>query len=238
MVCGGNPMEPIKVLIADDEKGIRNIIVEYLSQEGIEVIEAVDGVDALNQFKKNAVALVILDVMMPKMEGWTVCKEIRKVSKIPIIMLTARGEEYDKLLGFELGIDDYVVKPFSPKELRARVRAHLARSQSLLEETPQKNEVILDELRIDMDARSVWLIDRYLQLTPKEYELLIFLAKNPKKVFSREQLLTSVWGYDFFGDDRTVDTHIKTLREHLKTYRKWIVTVWRIGYKFDPEAER
>ncbi|MCF8019184.1 MAG: response regulator transcription factor [Vallitaleaceae bacterium] len=231
-------MEPIKVLIADDEKGIRNIIVEYLSQEGIEVIEAVDGVDALNQFKRHNIDLVILDVMMPKIEGWTVCKEIRKVSKIPIIMLTARGEEYDKLLGFELGIDDYVVKPFSPKELRARVKAHLARSHSLLDTIPKKNEVIFGELRIDMDARSVWLEDRYLQLTPKEYELLIFLAENPKKVFSREQLLTSVWGYDFFGDDRTVDTHIKTLREHLKTYRKWIVTVWRIGYKFDPEVER
>lgn len=231
-------MEPLKVLIADDEKGIRNIIVEYLSQEGIDVIEAVDGVDALNQFKNHNIDLVILDVMMPKMEGWTVCKEIRKVSKIPIIMLTARGEEYDKLLGFELGIDDYVVKPFSPKELRARVKAHLARSQGMLDVVPKKNEFIFGELRIDMDARSVWLIDGYLQLTPKEYELLIFLAENPKKVFSREQLLTSVWGYDFFGDDRTIDTHIKTLREHLKTYRKWIVTVWRIGYKFDPEVER
>jgi len=231
-------MEPLKVLIADDEKGIRNIIVEYLSQEGIDVIEAVDGVDALNQFKNHNIDLVILDVMMPKMEGWTVCKEIRKVSKIPIIMLTARGEEYDKLLGFELGIDDYVVKPFSPKELRARVKAHLARSQGLLDVAPKKNAFIFGELRIDLDARSVWLLDGYLQLTPKEYELLIFLAENPKKVFSREQLLTSVWGYDFFGDDRTVDTHIKTLREHLKTYRKWIVTVWRIGYKFDPEVER
>ncbi|PKM58523.1 MAG: DNA-binding response regulator [Firmicutes bacterium HGW-Firmicutes-3] len=230
-------MEPVKVLIADDEKGIRNIIIEYLSQEGIEVIEAVDGVDALNQFKNHGIDLVILDVMMPKIEGWTVCKEIRKVSKIPIIMLTARGEEYDKLLGFELGIDDYVVKPFSPKELRARVKAHLARSQGLLDVAPKKKEFIFGELRIDMDARSVWLIDGYLQLTPKEYELLIFLAENPKKVFSREQLLTSVWGYDFFGDDRTVDTHIKTLREHLKTYRKWIVTVWRIGYKFDPEVK-
>jgi DNA-binding response OmpR family regulator len=228
-------MEPVKVLIADDEKGIRNIIIEYLSQEGIEVI--VDGVDALNQFKNHGIDLVILDVMMPKIEGWTVCKEIRKVSKIPIIMLTARGEEYDKLLGFELGIDDYVVKPFSPKELRARVKAHLARSQGLLDVAPKKKEFIFGELRIDMDARSVWLIDGYLQLTPKEYELLIFLAENPKKVFSREQLLTSVWGYDFFGDDRTVDTHIKTLREHLKTYRKWIVTVWRIGYKFDPEVK-
>jgi len=230
-------MDPMKVLIADDEKGIRNIIVAYLSQEGIEVIEAVDGVDALNQFKNHSIDLVILDVMMPKMEGWTVCKEIRKASKIPIIMLTARGEEYDKLLAFELGVDDYVVKPFSPKELRARVKAHLARSQSLLEVTPKKNEVIFGELRIDMDARSVWLMDTYLQLTPKEYDLLVFLAINPKKVFSREQLLTAVWGYDFFGDDRTIDTHIKTLREHLKVYRKWIVTVWRIGYKFDPEAE-
>ncbi|MDF1616080.1 response regulator transcription factor [Petrocella sp. FN5] len=230
-------MKPVKVLIADDEKGIRNIIAEYLSQEGIEVIEAVDGVDALNQFKNHSVDLVILDVMMPKMEGWTVCKEIRKVSKIPIIMLTARGEEYDKLLGFELGIDDYVVKPFSPKELRARVKAHLARRQDLLDEIPKKQEMTFGELRINLDARSVWLIDGYLQLTPKEYELLVFFAKNPNKVFSREQLLSAVWGYDYFGDDRTVDTHVKTLREHLKSYRKWIVTIWRIGYKFDPEAD-
>jgi DNA-binding response OmpR family regulator len=238
MMYGGDYLEPLKVLIADDEKGIRNIIVEYLNQEGIEVVEAVDGVDALNQFKKHAIDLVILDVMMPKMEGWTVCKEIRKVSKIPIIMLTARGEEYDKLLGFELGIDDYVVKPFSPKELRARVKAHLARSQSMLDVVPIKNEINLGELRIDKDARSVWLLDGYLQLAPKEYELLLFLVENPRKVFSREQLLSAVWGYDFFGDDRTVDTHIKTLREHLKSYRKWIVTVWRIGYKFDPEVEQ
>lgn len=229
-------MKSTNILIADDEAGIRNIIKEYMSLETYQVTEAVDGVDALNHFKNKPFDLIILDVMMPKMEGWTVCREIRKTSRVPIIMLTARGEEYDKLFGFEMGVDDYMVKPFSPKELMARVKALLLRSQFQQPVEIEKNEIVMASLRLDLDGRAVYLNDLLISMTPKEYDLLAFLIQNPKKVFSREQLLTSVWGYDFLGDDRTVDTHVKMVREHLKDYRKWLVTVWGIGYKFDPEV--
>lgn len=229
-------MKITNILIADDEAGIRNIIKEYMFLENYQVTEAVDGVDALNHFKNKPFDLIILDVMMPKMEGWTVCREIRKTSRVPIIMLTARGEEYDKLFGFEMGVDDYMVKPFSPKELMARVKALLLRSQFQQPIEIEKNEIVMDALRLDFDGRAIYLNDLLLSMTPKEYDLLAFLIQNPKKVFSREQLLTSVWGYDFLGDDRTVDTHVKMVREHLKDYRKWLVTVWGIGYKFDPEV--
>lgn len=229
-------MESIRILIADDEAGIRDIIQEYMTLEAYEGVEAVDGVDALNRFKKERFDLVILDVMMPKMEGWTVCREIRKTSTVPIIMLTARGEEYDKLFGFEMGVDDYMVKPFSPKELMARIKVLLKRNQVSTSTNLSTNEIRYQELRIDLDGRSVYIQDEQISLTPKEYDLLSFLAQNPKKVFSRDQLLTSVWGYDFLGDHRTTDTHIKMLREHLGIYRKWIVTVWGIGYKFDQEV--
>lgn len=229
-------MKSTNILIADDEAGIRNIIKEYMFLETYQVTEAVDGVDALNHFKNKPFDLIILDVMMPKMEGWTVCREIRKTSRVPIIMLTARGEEYDKLFGFEMGVDDYMVKPFSPKELMARVKALLLRSQFQQPVEIEKNEIVMASLRLDLDGRAVYLNDLLISMTPKEYDLLAFLIQNPKKVFSREQLLTSVWGYDFLGDDRTVDTHVKMVREHLKDYRKWLVTVWGIGYKFDPEV--
>lgn len=225
-------MNSTKILIADDEEGIRNMIKEYMSLENYQLTEAVDGMDALNHFKKERFDLIIVDVMMPKLDGWALCREIRKSSRVPIIMLTARGEEYDKLFGFELGVDDYVVKPFSPRELMARIKALLTRSQ--VQNVSPKNEIIFDGLQIDLDGRSVYCDGKELSMTPKEYELLIFLAQNPKKVISREQLLTSVWDFDFMGDDRTVDTHIKMLREHLGDYRRWIVTVWGIGYKFDP----
>lgn len=225
-------MNSTKILIADDEEGIRNMIKEYMSLENYQLTEAVDGMDALNHFKKERFDLIIVDVMMPKLDGWALCREIRKSSRVPIIMLTARGEEYDKLFGFELGVDDYVVKPFSPRELMARIKALLTRSQE--QNMSPKNEIIFDGLQIDLDGRSVNCDGKELSMTPKEYELLIFLAQNPKKVISREQLLTSVWDFDFVGEDRTVDTHIKMLREHLGDYRRWIVTVWGIGYKFDP----
>lgn len=230
-------MDTVKILIADDEEGIRNIIKEYMSLEDYQLTEAINGVDALHHFEKEAYDLIILDVMMPKMDGWTVCREIRKTSRVPIIMLTARGEEYDKLFGFELGVDDYVVKPFSPRELMARIKALLARSRVQAELVQTKNEIIYEGVQIDLDGRSVYCDGKELSMTPKEYELFIFLAENPKKAFSREQLLTSVWGFDFPGDDRTVDTHIKMLREHLGEYRRWIVTVWGIGYKFDPSVK-
>lgn len=225
-------MNSAKILIADDEEGIRNMIKEYMSLENYQLTEAVDGMDALNHFQKERFDLIIVDVMMPKLDGWALCREIRKSSRVPIIMLTARGEEYDKLFGFELGVDDYVVKPFSPRELMARIKALLTRSQ--VQNMSPKNEIIFEGLQIDLDGRSVYCDGKELSMTPKEYDLLVFLAQNPKKVISREQILTSVWDFDFVGDDRTVDTHIKMLREHLGDYRRWIVTVWGIGYKFDP----
>jgi DNA-binding response OmpR family regulator len=194
-------------------------------------------VEALNKFRVGSYDLILLDLMLPKMDGWTVCREIRKTSKVPVIMLTARGEEYDKLFGFELGVDDYVVKPFSPKELMARMKAVLNRSIKTPEKVEKENKIQLEDLIIDFDGRTVFLNNEIIALTPKEYDLLSFFVQNQNKVFSRDQLLTSVWGYDFSGDDRTVDTHIKMLRESLKKYRKWIVTVWGVGYKFETRAE-
>jgi DNA-binding response OmpR family regulator len=178
---------------------------------------------------------VILDVMLPKMDGWKVCRDIRLASKVPIIMLTARGEEYDKLFGFELGIDDYVVKPFSPKELLARIKAIFIRSNIVSEESVRPNHIQIGEVLIDFDARSVYRKNELISITPKEYDLLLFFVKNQRKVFSREQLLNQVWGYEFFGDVRTVDTHVKMLRESLGNNRKWIKTAWGIGYQFDAE---
>lgn len=228
-------MEKTKILVVDDEQGIRDIIKEYLVLEDFEVIEAIDGVDGLNKFKNHKISFVILDVMLPKMDGWKVLREIRKDSRVPIIMLTARGEEYDKLFGFELGIDDYIVKPFSPKELLARIRAILSRSKNVTEEEVKRNQIQIAKLRIDFDARNVYLGKNLVNMTPKEYDLLYFFINNQGKVYSREQLLDQVWGYEFLGDVRTVDTHVKMLRESLKEYRKWIKTAWGIGYKFEVE---
>lgn len=231
-------MERMQILVVDDEQGIRDIIKEYLMLEDYEVIEAIDGVDGLNKFKNHSISLVILDVMLPKMDGWKVCRTIRESSNVPIIMLTARGEEYDKLFGFELGIDDYMVKPFSPKELLARIKAILTRGNKVGEEVDKPNRLQIGELLIDFDARSVYSGENLLSMTPKEYDLLCFFVKNQGKVFSREQLLNQVWGYEFLGDARTVDTHIKMLRETLKENRKWIITAWGIGYKFQVEEIR
>lgn len=230
-------MEKKLILVVDDELGIRDIIKEYLVQEDFEVIEAFDGVDGLNKFKNNDIALVILDVMLPKMDGWKVCREIRSTSRVPIIMLTARGEEYDKLFGFEIGVDDYIVKPFSPKELLARIKAILIRSNIPSKEIVKLNRRQIAELMIDFDARNVYLGKEQINMTPKEYDLLNFFVNNQRKVFSREQLLNLVWGYEFLGDVRTVDTHIKMLRISLRQYRKWIVTAWGIGYKFEAEEK-
>ena len=231
-------MDKKQILVVDDEQGIRDIIKEYLVLEDFEVIEAIDGVDGLNKFKNHSIALVILDVMLPKMDGWKVCREIRATSSVPIIMLTARGEEYDKLFGFELGVDDYMVKPFSPKELLARLKAILGRRSNSAQEPEKQNKLQIEEILIDFDARSVYLGKTLLSMTPKEYDLFSFFVKNQRKVFSREQLLNQVWGYEFLGDARTVDTHIKMLRETLGKYRKWITTAWGIGYKFQVEENR
>ena len=220
-----------KVLVIDDEKSIRDIIGEYLTEEGFEFVEAPDGIRGLEIFRSLSPDLVILDVMMPKMDGWKVCREIRSESVTPVIMLTARGEEYDKLFGFELGADDYMVKPFSPRELIARVKAVLSRGS--VNERKDHEIIEIEDLRIDFDARSIYLGEEHLNLTPKEYDLLSFFVKNSGKVFSREQLLNQVWGYEFVGDARTVDTHVKMLRENLRHHRNWIVTSWGVGYKFE-----
>jgi DNA-binding response OmpR family regulator len=221
-----------RILLVDDEERIRDMIKEYTSLEGYDIDEAADGVQALELFSKQKYSLIILDVMMPKIDGWSVCRKIRTTSNVPVIMLTARGEEYDKLFGFELGVDDYIIKPFSPKELLARMKAIIRRS-SYADEAKKETTITFDGLVIDLDSRNTYVNDKLVTLTPKEYSLLTFFVGNPNRVFSREQLLNEVWGYDFFGDDRTVDTHIKMLRESIKEYRKFIVTVWGTGYKFE-----
>lgn len=225
-------MESIRILIADDEAGIRELIKEYSAPEGFIMDEASDGVEAMNHFKANAYHLIVLDVMMPKMDGWTVLREIRKTSQVPVVLLTARGEEYDKLFGFELGVDDYIVKPFSPRELLARLKAIIRRSASPA--APQNQNVMcFDGLTVEFDARNVVIDGQSVSLTPKEYELLVYFVKNANRVLSREQLLNAVWGYDFPGEDRTVDTHVKMLRESIGPYRNFIKTVWGTGYKFE-----
>lgn len=226
-----------RILIVDDEERIREMIREYISLEDYEVDEAANGAEALNMFLRNEYSLIILDVMMPKIDGWGVCKEIRKTSQVPIIMLTARGEEYDKLFGFELGVDDYLVKPFSPKELLARMKAIIRRSSTAGEGQLKSETIKIEGLMIECESRSVYVDGELINLTPKEFELLCLFAQNPKRVFTREQLLNAVWGYDYKSEDRTVDTHIKTLRESLKDYRKFIVTVWGTGYKFETTAK-
>ena len=224
-----------RILIVDDEELIRDLIKEYISLENFVADEAVDGIQALQLFKQFNYDLIILDVMMPGMDGWSLCREIRKTSQVPVIMLTARGEEYDKLLGFELGVDDYMVKPFSPRELLARMKAIMRRS--VVRDEPD-DYISFEGLTIIFDSHNVYVDDNLVNLTPKEYELLTFFARNTNRVFSREQLLDSVWGYDFIGDTRTVDTHIKMLRESLGAYRKFIVTVWGTGYKFETGGQK
>lgn len=217
----------MKILIVDDEALIREVIREYLLLEGYEVDEATDGDDAINKCKYNDYALVIMDIMMPHKDGYQACKEIKKIKDVPFIMLSARSEEYDKLIGFELGIDDYVTKPFSPKELMARVKAVIKR-------TSQELDIYqFEELIINDKAHEVMVNGEAIYLTPKEYDLLKYFVSNKNIALSREQLLTNVWGYDFYGDDRTIDTHVKTLRKNLGKYGDFIKTVRGIGYKFE-----
>lgn len=225
-----------RILVVDDEDMMRNLITEYLAFEYYEWDEAEDGTKALELLKKNTYDVIILDVMMPKVDGWSVCREVRRQSMVPIIMLTARGEEYDRLFGFELGVDDYMVKPFSPKELMARLKVILRRSSDSLNAGSAQERIIFEGLNIDISSRNVTVDGQTVKLTPKEYELLIYLVSNPNRAFSRQQILNGVWGYDYYGDDRTVDTHVKMLRESLKEYRKYIITVWGMGYKFETGA--
>lgn len=220
-----------KILIVDDEQKIREVIREYSEFNGYEVEEAADGMEAVGKCKLNDYDIIIMDIMMPKLDGYSACKEIRKIKNIPVIMLSARGEEYDKLFGFELGIDDYVVKPFSPKELMARVSAVLARTNRKEEDTP--DILKFDGLEINIPARTVTVDGVKAELTPKEYELLFYLVENKNIALSRDKLLSDIWGYDFFGDDRTIDTHIKNLRNNLGKYRDYIVTLRGVGYKFE-----
>lgn len=220
-----------KLLIVDDEIKIREVIREYAEFNGYEVDEAADGMEAIGLCKLNEYDLIILDVMMPKLDGFSTCKELRKFKDTPVIMLSARGEEYDKLFGFELGVDDYVVKPFSPKELMARVHAVLARKASV--QQAEQDVLNFKGLAINIPARTVLVDGEKIELTPKEYDLLFYLAKNCNLALSRDKLLSDIWGYDFFGDDRTIDTHIKNLRNNLGPYRDFIVTLRGVGYKFE-----
>lgn len=220
-----------KLLIVDDEQKIREVIREYAEFNGFAADEAADGMSAIGLVKLNDYDLIIMDVMMPKLDGFSACKEIKKLKDIPIIMLSARGEEYDKLFGFELGIDDYVVKPFSPKELIARVNAVISRNKASA--PADSDELSFGGLVINMPARTVTIDGEKAELTPKEYELLFYLVKNRNLALSRDKLLQDIWGYDFFGDDRTIDTHIKNLRNNLGPYRDYIVTLRGVGYKFE-----
>ncbi len=222
-----------KILLVEDEKRIREMVAEYLESEGLEVTEAQDGESGIQSWKTGGFDLIILDVMLPKIDGWSVLREIRRHSQIPVIMLTARGEEYDRLFGFELGVDDYIIKPFSPRELVARIKAVLRRTAGARDRTPSSELFEYQDLKINLNARRVTIKGDNIDLTPKEYELLSFFVKNQDHVFTRDQLLDKVWGYEFGGDDRTVDTHVKMLRESLGVYRHLIVTVWGVGYKFE-----
>ena len=221
-----------KILVVDDEFRIRQIIRKYAEFEGYEVEEAVDGMEAIRICRQKDFDLIIMDVMMPELDGFSACREIRKFRDTPIIMLSARGEEYDKIHGFELGSDDYVVKPFSPKELMMRVGAVIKRSGKGSE--PAKKDVFTYKgLEVDFSARIVSIDGKRVEMTPKEYDLFFYMVRNKGIALTRESLISEVWGYDFFGDERTLDTHIKLLRKSLGEYSKCIVTLRGVGYRFE-----
>ena len=224
-----------KILIVDDEENICELVRLYIEKEGFDAIIANDGQEAVAKFNKEKPDLILLDIMLPIKDGWQVCREIRAQSKVPIIMLTAKGETFDKVLGLELGADDYVVKPFEPKELIARIRAVLRRSADSVDEKADEDELSFDGLKINQSTYEVYIDGKKVEMPPKEFELLYFLAKNTNKVFTRDQLLDEIWGYEFFGDSRTVDVHIKRIREKLEgENRTWALkTVWGVGYKFE-----
>ena len=217
------------ILVVDDEQKIREVIREYAEFNGHTVDEAGDGMEAVNVFKENDFDIIVMDVMMPKLDGFSAVKEIKKIKDVPVIMLSARGEEYDVLFAFEVGVDDYMVKPFSPKELMARVGVVLNRATV---KTDTNEKIIFDGLVIDLLAREVTVDEEKIALTPKEYELLVYLVQNKNIALAREKLLSDIWGYDF-GDLRTIDTHIKNLRNAMGAYRHRIVTLRGVGYKFE-----
>ena len=220
-----------KLLVVDDEFQIRQIIKKYAEFEGHTVEEAVDGMEAVEICRKNTYDLIIMDVMMPELDGFSACREIRKFTNTPVIMLSARGEEYDKIHGFELGSDDYVVKPFSPKELMMRVNAVIKRSNG--QQDALKDVFSYEGLSVDFSARIVTVNGNRVEMTPKEYDLFFYMVKNKGLALTREQLISEVWGYDFFGDERTLDTHIKLLRKSLQEYSRCIVTLRGVGYRFE-----
>ena len=227
----------MKILIVDDEEMIRGVLREYVEFEGNEAFEAADGMEAVHLCRSQNFDLIIMDIMMPELDGFSACREIRKITETPIIMLSARGEEYDKINGFELGIDDYVVKPFSPKELMLRIEAVMKRVKRAPSEVKKKENVVitLDEggLRVDLTARLVFIDGERVEMSPKEYDLFFYMLENRNVALSREKLISDVWGYDFFGDVRTLDTHIKLLRKSLGRYAELIVTLRGVGYRFE-----
>ena len=224
-----------KILVVDDEARIRSIIKKYAEFEGHSVIEAVDGMEAVHFCRNSEFDIVIMDIMMPELDGFSACREIRKISDTPIIMLSARGEEYDKINGFELGIDDYVVKPFSPKELMLRVDAVMKRVKRASGSKRENTVVSIDNggLKADITARLVFIDDKRVDMTPKEYDLFFYMLENKNMAISREKFISDVWGYDFYGDLRTLDTHIKLLRKSLGRYADLIVTLRGVGYRFE-----
>lgn len=220
-----------RLLVVDDEEKIRVLVRKYAEYEGYEVEEAADGMSTIELCRQEKFDLIILDVMMPELDGFSACREIRKFSQVPVLMLSARGEEYDRIHGFELGVDDYVTKPFSPKELMLRVQAILKRSNASI--APNKEILEFEGLKIDFTGRLVYVNEEKVNLSPKEYELLFYLVRNRGIALTREKLINDVWGYDFFGDDRTLDTHIKLLRKALGEYSRYIVTLRGVGYRFE-----
>lgn len=221
-----------RILVVDDEEKIRAIIRKYAEFEGYEIMEAKDGMEALKILKREDFDVVILDVMMPELDGFSTCKEMQKIRKVPVIMLSARGEEYDRLHGFELGIDDYVVKPFSPKELMMRVKVVVGRNKK--QETKSERDIFeVEGLCIDFTGRTVAVDGNRVELSPKEYDLLFYMVRNRNIALTREKLITDVWGYDYYGDDRTLDTHIKLLRSSLGEYRRFLITLRGVGYRFE-----
>ena len=223
-----------KILVVDDEEKIRAIIRKYGEFEGYQIVEAKDGMEAVKICREQDFDVIILDVMMPELDGFSTCKEIKKYKNIPVIMLSARGEEYDKIHGFELGIDDYVVKPFSPKELMMRVKVVIDRNSARDKQKLAEHEIFQAEgLCVDFTGRTVSVDGKRVELSPKEYDLLFYMVRNRNIALERERLITEVWGYDYYGDDRTLDTHIKLLRSSLGEYRKFLVTLRGVGYRFE-----
>ena len=221
-----------KILVVDDEEKIRAIIKKYGEFEGYEVAEAADGMEAIRVAREGDFDIIIMDVMMPELDGFSAVREIKKDKDIPVIMLSARGEEYDKIHGFELGIDDYVVKPFSPKELMMRIRAVISRNAAK-EDSAERDVFTAEGLVVDFTGRTVTVDGERVDMSPKEYDLLFYMVKNKDIALEREKLITEVWGYDYYGDDRTLDTHVKLLRSSLGPYRKFLVTLRGVGYRFE-----